>query len=602
MSSIWKQLEPLLLKVRQPSVYIGNEINAIVKDHSTVDLKFVFAFPDTYEIGMSHLGLQIIYGILNGRPNIVAERAFTPWMDMEKILRENHIPLFSLETHTPLKEFDIIGFSLQHELCYTNVLNMLDLAGIPLKREDRNFSHPLIIAGGPSAFNPEPLSDFIDIYVVGDGEEKITELCNVFIKLKHAKIGDRYILIKELVKNVESLYAPCLYEVTYHADGLIAGMKPKEKGIPEVISKAVVENLDDAYYPVKPIVPFAEPIHDRINLEIMRGCPHSCRFCVSSVIKSPLRYRSVEGLIRLADEIYQNTGYDEISLLSLSSGNYPWLPELLTRLNARFKSKRVSVSLPSLYIDEQLKLLPDVLHAVRKSGLTIAPETGRDSLRQIIDKPIDDNNLFEAIKAAYQNGWNLIKLYFIIGLPGETDEDIYAISEMINKASHIARGIIGHPGNINVTISPFTPKPHTPFQWVEMDSLEAFREKQRIIKERVTARGVKLKFHKCERSVLEGMFARGDRRLGKLILDAWQAGCKFDSWDEIFDYSKWMQVIEKSGINPDFYTRRNRAIGEILPWSHINCGVSQEILLRERNDAFKKISDKKCLNTIKNFL
>jgi radical SAM superfamily enzyme YgiQ (UPF0313 family) len=435
--------------------------------------------------------------------------------------------------------------------------------------------------------------------VVGDGEEKVVELADSFIRLKKAKVQDRYTLIKELVKNVSCLYAPCLFEVTYHSDGVIAGIKPKEKGIPEVISKAVVENLDDAYYPVKPVIPFAEAIHDRINLEIMRGCPHSCRFCISSVIKSPLRYRSVERLISLADEIYQNTGYDEISLLSLSSGNYPWLPELLTRLNARFKSKRVSVSLPSLYIDEQLKLLPDVLHSVRKSGLTIAPETGRESLRQIIDKPIDDNNLFEAIKSAYQNGWNLIKLYFIIGLPGETEEDIYAISEMINKASNISRDIVGCPGNVNVTVSPFTPKPHTPFQWVEMDSIETFRAKQRIIKERVTARGVKLKFHKCERNVLEGMFARGDRRLGKVIINAWQAGCKFDSWDETFDFTKWMQVIEKSGINPDFYTRRKRAIGEILPWSHINCGISQDVLLRERNDAVELIANKKCLSANK---
>lgn len=598
MSSVWKQLEPLLLKVRQPSVYLGNEINAIAKSHSEVDLKFAFAFPDTYEIGMSHLGLQILYGILNEKPNIAAERAFAPWLDMEKTLREHHIPLFSLETHTPLKEFDIIGFSLQHELCYTNVLNMLDLAGIPLKREERNISDPIIIAGGPAVFNPEPLSDFVDIFVIGDGEEKIVELCNEFIKLKNTKINDRYALIKELIKKVECLYAPCLYEVAYHVDGVIASIKPKEKGIPEVIHKAVVENLDDAYYPVKPIVPFAEPIHDRINLEIMRGCPHSCRFCVSSVIKSPLRYRSVERLINLADELYQNTGYDEISLLSLSSGNYPWLPELLTRLNARFKSRGVGISLPSLYIDEQLKLLPDVLHAVRKSGLTIAPETGRDSLRQIIDKPIDDNNLFAAIKSAYQNGWKLIKLYFIIGLPGETEEDIYAISEMINKASNMGREIIGHPGNVNVTISPFTPKPHTPFQWVQMDSLDVLREKQQIIRERVTARGVKLKFHKCERSVLEGMFARGDRKLGQLILNAWQSGCRFDSWDETFDFTRWMQVVEKSGTNPDFYTRRQRAVNEILPWSHISSGVSPEVILKERNDAFEKIVQKECLNPV----
>jgi radical SAM family uncharacterized protein len=588
MTSVWKQLESILLRAQKPSSYIGGEVNSVAKDHTSVDLKVALIFPDTYQIGMSHLGLQILYGVLNKQPNILAERAFAPWVDLELLLREKKIPLFSLETHTPLKEFDILGISLQYELSYTNVLNILDLAGIPLKSSDRAITDPLIIAGGPVVFNPEPMADFIDIFVVGDGEEKIVELSNEYIRLKKSGIKDRQELIKELAKNITSLYAPSLYDVEYHPDNRIKSIKPKEKGIPEKISKAIVEDLDNAYYPLKPVIPFSEAVHNRINLEVMRGCPHSCRFCVSNIIKSPIRYRSVETLLKYAEEIYNNTGYDEISLLSLSTGDYPHLAELLTRLNARFKSKKVSISLPSLYINESLKELPEVINAVRKSGLTLAPETGSARLRQVIDKNIDDNDFFGAIRAAYRNGWNLIKLYFMVGLPGEQEADINAIPEMIMKTSQMGKeiprqnGQRGLAGNINVTISPFTPKAHTAFQWAPMDSLEVIKTKQSAIRNRINSRHIKLKFHKIERNFLEGVFSRGDRRLGRVIMDAWKSGCKFDAWDETFNFPKWIEAFKANNISPEFYASRERAIDEVLPWSMIESGVSAEMILRER--------------------
>jgi radical SAM family uncharacterized protein len=585
MSSVWKQVEPLLLNAQHPSQYIGGEVNSIVKAHSSVRLKLLLAFPDTYKIGMSHLGIQILYGIINKKPDMLAERVFTPWNDMEKVLKENNIPLYSLETHTPIKEFDIIGFSLQHELCYTNTLNMLHLGGIPLKSAERSIEDPLVIAGGPAVFNPEPMSDFIDIFVIGDGEEILPQLCDEFLMLKKIGMKNRYDMIRMIVKRVPALYAPCLYDVTYNLDGTVASIKPKHEDVPPTVKKSVLEDLDNAFYPTNPVIPFAEAVHDRINLEIMRGCPHSCRFCISNTIKSPVRYRSVETLVNLAEETYKSTGYDEISLLSLSSGDYPWLPELLTRLNARFRARKVSISLPSLHIDEQLRSLPAIMSSVRKEGITMAPEAGSARLRRIIDKPIEDEDLFEAIKSAYKSGWNLIKLYFMIGLPGEIEEDIKGLCEMINKASLMGKEAGGSAGNVNVTISPFTPKPHTAFQWVAMDSIETIQSKQQLIRNLVRSNKIKLKFHNGTRNVLEGAMSRGDRKLGKVILTAWESGCRFDSWDEAFNFALWQEAFNKNGLSMDDYARRPRKPDEILPWSVIESGTSHQKLLQEYEDA-----------------
>lgn len=584
MSTYWPKIEKILLQIQNPSQYIGGEVNSVVKDHAATGLKFALAFPDTYRIGMSHLGLKILYGVLNAQDNILAERVFTPWFDMESLMRQEKIPLCTLETHTPVKNFDVVGFSIQHELCYTNVLNMLDLAGIPLRSVDRQKDDPLIIAGGPGAFTPEPMADFIDIFIVGDGEEKIVTLAQELQALKKEPNLSRSEIIKQLVMKIPSLYAPALYAVSYNDDNTIREIKPTEPGIPEQIPKAAVEDLDKAFYPVKPVVPFAEAVHDRINLEIMRGCPHACRFCQSGIIKAPIRYRSVIELVKLAEEIYRNTGYDEISLLSLSSGDYPWLDELLLRLTARFKMKKVGISLPSLRVDDRLKKLPAILKAVRKAGLTLAPETGRDFLRNVINKNIIDEDLLASVRAAYQQGWQLIKLYFMVGLPRETNEDIDAIAQIIKKISMIGKEVNNRPGQINVSISPFVPKPHTPFQWEAMDSLETIRAKQSALRGLIRSKQVRLKFHQPDRSWLEGVFSRGDRRLGPVLLAAHQAGCKFDSWDEIFDLAKWLKVFKECNVDPTFY-RRARGTDEVLPWDHISGGISKEHLLKDRTES-----------------
>lgn len=585
------KIEKFLLQVQKPSQYTGGEQNSVIKNHSSLKLKCALAFPDTYHIGMSHLGFQILYGLLNDRPDIAAERVFAPWLDMEKLMRQYAIPLFTLETHTAVKDFDIIGFSLQHELCYTTVLNMLDLAGVPLRCSERTESDPLVIAGGPCAFTPEPLADFIDLFVIGDGEEKIIELVDEVISAKHNRIK-RWELLKQLVIKYKGFYAPSLYEVTYHGDNTIKQISPKISGLPSVIHKATVEDLDQSYYPLAPIIPFGEAVHERINLEIMRGCPNACRFCVSTRIKQPLRYRSVDKLLTLAETIYEHTGYDEISLLSLSSGEYPWLDELLVRLNGRFKSRRVGISLPSLRIDERLKNLPATLKTVRKAGFTIAPEAGCFFLRQIIDKQIEDQDIFASVQAAYEQGWNLVKLYFMIGLPGETDDDIKAIVKMIQDISALGRKVKGRLGRVNVTISVFTPKPHTPFQWEPIAAMDEISRKQTILRSGLKSNQIKLKFHSSERSHLEAVFCKGDRRLGRVLVEAWRSGCKFDAWDEGFDYNKWQAAFKDCQIDPEFYARRRRQYSETLPWNHIDSDISSDKFWQEREAAFKLIAQR----------
>ena len=588
--SLWPQIESILLQVTNPSQYTGNEFNSIVKDHNSVGIKMALAFPDKYQIGMSHWGLQVLYGLVNSRTDALAERAFAPQLDMEQMMRTKGIPLFTLESHTAVRDFDIFALSLQYELVYTNVLNMLDLAGIPLERIKRDESHPLVMAGGPSVFNPEPMADFIDIFVIGDGEEVLVKIVDEFKKCKAEKLN-RKDTVKRLAQNVPSLYAPALHEVTYDADNIIKAITPFR-----IIPKATVQDLDEAFYPLAPIVPFGDAIHNRINLEIMRGCPHSCRFCVSSVIKSPLRFRSVPKLMELAEAIYKNTGYDEISLLSLSSGDHPDIDELILRLTSRFKSKRVGLSLPSLRIDERLMTLPAVLNAVRKSGFTMAPEAGTDKLRAIISKNIKDEDLFAAVRAAYKNGWKLVKLYFMVGLPGETMDDIKAIADVIYQASQIGREFNRQPGNVNVTISPFVPKPHTPFQWAEMNSMETLSEKQAFLRDQLRSRHIKVKFHPPERSFIESIFSRGDRRLGKLLVNAFKQGCKFDAWDEHFDFSKWLKAFDETKkelgmewFTPEFYALRKRDISEVLPWDMIDGGLSKEHLKQDSVSAMPAV-------------
>lgn len=585
----------ILPLVERPGQYIGGEWNSVIKDHRDVSVSIALAFPDTYEIGMSHLGIQILYSLLNQRDDTVCERVFAPWPDMEAQLRKHQLPLFSLETYTPLKSFDIIGFSLQYEMCFTNVLTMLNLAGIPLKRHDRTEADPLIIAGGPVALSPEPMSDFIDVFIVGDGEESLPAFVGHFKKLKQEGTLARQEQIRSLVANVKGLYAPSLYDVTYAHDGTISEITPNTQGIPPVVRTAAIRSLDNAHFPEKHIVPFVKTIHDRITLEVMRGCTQGCRFCQAGMIRRPTRPRKVETLTRLAKSCYNNTGHEEITLASLSTSDYPYLQRLMQQIGTDFNSKKVNISLPSLRVSDQLTVLPSLLNTVRKSGLTLAPEAATMGLRRVINKNITDDDLYNGVEEAYKKGWRAVKLYFMIGLPTETDEDIDTIATLANNVSSLRKKVAGSPGNINVSIAPFVPKSHTPFQWEPMVTHERIREIERRLKSRVRSRHIKLKFHKSERSILEGIFARGDRRLGEVILQAWSTGCKFDAWDEYFDYQKWQEAFQRTGVDGSFYIYRMRGEDEVFPWEHISSGVTSEFMKEERALAFQRVFTDDCL-------
>ncbi|MEK7866689.1 MAG: TIGR03960 family B12-binding radical SAM protein [Planctomycetota bacterium] len=587
MPSVWTQLEPLLFRVQAPSQYIGCELNSIVKDHRTVDVKLCLAFPDTYKIGMSYLGFQILYGTVNQRSDALCERAFAPWVDMEAEMRAKGVPLFSLESHTPLREFDVIGFSLQHEMAYTNVLNMLDLGGVPVRSRDRSDSDPIVIAGGPTATEPEPLAEFVDLFVMGEGEEVIHALLDVVKELRRERMPRRRILI-EIVKRIEGLYAPALYDVRYNADGTVASIQPNEPGIPERVKKAIAPSLDGAYYPVRPVVPFGEVVFERIDLEVMRGCPHRCRFCQSVVLKNRLRIRSVENLVDLAEEVYRNSGYDDIGLTSLSTGDYPHLDELAIRLNARFKSKRVGISFPSLRIDENLKRIPAIMAGVRKAGFTLAPEAGSVRMRNVIRKNITNKNLFDAVRAAAEHGWRVVKLYFLIGVPGETMADYDETADLLDQVSRIGREIGGDLLQVNATLSPHVPKPHTPYQWEPAKQISWNDEIAQHIRNRVRRnQKIRIKLHDPQRNYIEACFSRGDRRTGEVVYNAWKRGCKFDAWDEQFYFGYWMEAFKEAGLDPDFYALRERRLEEVLPWDHVDVGVSKSSLYAERMKSYQ---------------
>jgi len=570
------RLNELLLTVQKPGRYVGGEWNAVRKEPAAGRVKALLAFPDAYEVGMSYLGTKILYGILNGRDDCLAERVFAPWTDFEAVLRNNGIPLFSLESRRPLKEFDIIGFSLAYELTYTNVLNILDLGGIPLRSVDRTDGDPLIIAGGPSVYNPEPMAEFIDAFVIGDGEDVINEIVDAYKRLRNSakppRKGTQYArrttLLKELA-NIKGVYVPSLYKVGYNPDGTIKSFLPAEDGIPQKIEKRTVADLDGAFYPVNQIVPNIGIVHDRLAIEVMRGCKHACRFCQAAATYRPCRERSAGRVLQLAGDGYAATGYDEISLLSLSSADYSQLRSVIDGLNARFCPKSVAISVPSLRVEDVIKDLPALVSKVKKPGLTFAPEAGSERLRKAINKDIKIERLFEAASASFRSGWNKVKLYFMIGLPGETEQDLLDIVDLTQKISALKRDLDGRPAQVNVSINAFVPKPHTSFQREAKDSAGTLQKKMSLLRSSARSRAVKFDFHSLEMSCIEAVMSRGDRRVSAAVYEAWKAGARVDGWSEKFSFQRWMGSLAISGVDAAIYTTRRMAADELLPWDFV---------------------------------
>ena len=585
--------EKILNKVQKPGRYIGKEFNEIVKKegkkHSIINM--ALAFPDLYEIGMSYLGFKILYELINQRKDAFCERVFSPAVDMESLLRENNLPIFSLETFRPLKEFNIVGFTIQHELCFTNILNLLELGNIPLKSQERKENDPLIIAGGPGAFNPEPLSDFIDLFVIGEGEEIIHEIIDVYKVWMEEKKNRKKLL--ERLSLIKGIYVPSYYQVNYFKNGTIRSVVPKKEKYPTVIQKRIISDFDKVYFPVSPIVPNIDVVHDRVTLEIFRGCTRGCRFCQAGMLYRPVREKSVEKLLALAKESLQHTGYEEISLSSLSSSDFSKIEELITKLIDRYMKQGVGISLPSLRIDTFSVDLAHQVQRVRKSGLTLAPEVGTQRLRNVINKNVKEEDLYLSINAALKAGWKKIKLYFMIGLPTETREDIEGIVKIVNKVNRLGKEIIGRKININVSVAVFVPKANTPFQWESQDDATLLSEKLDYLNARLNRKNIAYSYSDINRSFLEAVFARGDRKLNNVLQVAHQLGCKFDEWRENFNFELWQKAFNDCGIEMAFYANRRREENEIFPWEHISCGVRKEYMLSEKKKALsgEKTSD-----------
>jgi len=570
--------------VRRPARYIGGEINQIKKDLDQCDLTVALCFPDVYEVGMSNTGLALIYHVLNQKDNIAAERVFSPWVDAEAILRDKQIPLFSLESKASLASFDIIGFSLSTELCYTNVLNMLDLAGLAVRQSERTTDAPLVIAGGGMANCCEPIADFVDLFVLGEAEEAIVELADLVLAGKRAGQSKDEILL-EAAQRFDWAYIPQFYEFEYE-NNHIAQFKTREESLRTRFSNAVVTDFENAPVPTAPIVPFAEAVHERVSIEIMRGCPGRCRFCQASFCRRPIRARSAERVFELAKASQESTGFDTVSLLSLSSADYPHLEPLVAQLQGHFEGKRVGLSVPSLRVDQQLHLLPKYFTSVRKSGLTIAVEAASERLREIVNKPLKNSDLFAAVEAAYRAGWQRLKLYFMVGLPGETLDDVTAIVDLAEQLAKQRQAVDGRIGLLNVAVSWFVPKPHTPLGWFPQRPRTYFEQaRELIIREKLKRRAkyLRFKFHDIRRSLLESAIGRADRRSGEIIEAAWRSGARFDLWDECFDYNTWQAVFAASGLDLEAAAQKKFAPDAILPWEHLG-GPEKAYLLKHFNE------------------
>lgn len=584
--TIKKQLERLLPQVSKPTRYMGNEYNSVIKDPKDINVHIALAFPDVYEVGMSHLGIKILYHLLNEYPDIYAERVYAPWIDFEALMRKEGLPLFSLESKTPISQFDILGFTLQYEMSYTNILNMLELSNIPIFSSERKESHPFVIAGGPCAFNPEPLADIIDFFIIGEAEEAILEVIDLYKRFKE-RGGSRQTFLED-VAQIPGVYVPSLYNVSYNNDGTINSIQPKTDHIPSKIQKRVIEDLDNVYYPTKFIVPFMDIVHDRAVLEIFRGCTRGCRFCQAGMIYRPVREKSVERLEKLAKDIISSTGYGEISLSSLSTSDYSDLKRLTQVLTENFRECQVGLSLPSLRIDAFSLGLAQKVQEIKKTGLTFAPEAGTQRLRDVINKGVTQEDLLSSVRDAFALGWNRVKLYFMIGLPTETYEDLEGIADLAYAVVDEYKKVHGHTKGLKVTVSTstFVPKPFTPFQWESQITLKEINERQQYLRKLLKkSKNISYRWHNGKISFLEAVFSRGDRKLGKVLKIAHEKGCKFDGWDELLDFDKWMSAFEEAGIEPEFYAYRKRPEAEKLPWDIIDAGVDKKFLLRELEKA-----------------
>lgn len=580
------------MQVEKPARYIGNEVNAVMKNPEEVEVRFAMCFPDVYEIGMSHLGIQILYDMLNSYEDVWCERVYSPWVDLDRIMREKHIPLFALESQDPIKEFDFLGITIQYEMCYTNILQVLDLSGIPLLAKDRTGKDPIVIGGGPCTYNPEPIADFFDIFYIGEGETRYRELIDLYKECKKKGLSRQNFLRKAAC--IPGMYVPSLYEVTYHEDGTIAERKKLVPEIPDVIHKELVCDVSETYYPEKPVVPFIKVTQDRVVLEIQRGCIRGCRFCQAGQLYRPVRERSLDYLEDKAIKLLKNTGHEEISLSSLSSSDYTKLPELLDFLIDECERRKVNISLPSLRIDAFSLDVMNKVQDVKKSSLTFAPEAGSQRLRNVINKGLTEEVILHGAHLAFEGGWTRVKLYFMLGLPFETEDDIRGIAELCNKiAAEFYETVPKEKRNGRVQIvastSFFIPKPFTPFQWAPQCTKEQFLEKAYLTRTSIISqlnqKSIKYNWHEADVSVLESVLARGDRKLNKAILRAYERGCIYDAWSEYYKHDVWLSVFEECGIDPDFYTTRPREDDEVFPWDFLDCGVTKEFLLREWHKA-----------------
>lgn len=589
------EAEKVLLKVQKPGRYVGGELNSVMKDKSKVDLRYAFCFPDTYEIGMSHLGMKILYSVVNKREDAWCERVFAPWVDMEQQMREKNIPLYALESGDPVKDFDMVGFTLQYELSYSNVLNMLDLAGIPVYSKDRESLTPLVVAGGPCVCNCEPVADFFDVIMLGEGEETTNELLDL-LKLHKKKGSTKHEFLCDVVK-LPGFYVPSFYDVEYNDDCTVKSVTPKYTA-PEKAVKRVISDLDTVHYPENFIVPSIEIVHDRVTAEIFRGCIRGCRFCQAGFIYRPIREKSADVVNEQSKSLCKTTGYDEISLCSLSTSDYTEIEPLLDKMLSWTVDKKINVALPSLRVDNFSDELMQKLTAVRRSGLTFAPEAGTQRLRDAINKNVTEAEVMETARKAFSGGWTGVKLYFMIGLPTETLDDVAGIAELgqkvVNEFYNNPDKPKGKGVTVNISASSFVPKPFTPFQWEAQDTMEQLEEKQKHLMASVRTKKINISTHFTPTSFLEGVFARGDRRLSKVMETAWKKGCRFDGWDDQFRFDLWEEAFKECGIDPKFYANRKREFSEVLPWDHLDYGVSKNFLMKENEKAHRSETTQNC--------